>query len=504
MTIRPFAVTYPQLMNQGIALGFPTEELARLRQAYELAERLFDGHYRGQGVPFICHLVRTASIVLAERQPVEAVAAAMLHAIYLLPRLDGGWPRRPSERRRARLQRQVGADIETLIWEYDRLPWYAAGALETHLTRVVEYPPITRQLLIMRLANALEDHLDLGMAYRGAYPYRERIACTGAQTIELACRLGCDQLAAELEEAFQAHLAGSLPAVLGRGCSGSYALHKGTTGPLERAVVRIAKRVKRRVTVFHRQTAGRSGPMETRAPLAYDALQAFLELADWEEDPALQEAVTHCLDVQRRVGGEALRSQFTPNPHAEREVSEEALRALLEAGRTVSDITKDRSISNCIAFNFTSIRHSVMDREVASARQRVDRIVERKVRTLFREGRKLSIAKSGHFWYPPGGFMGWHTNERSPGWRLYINYADEPDKSFFRYRDPASGAIVTKSDRRWNVRLFKISSVDPLWHAIYSQTNRFSLGYYITPRLSLAGRVKRKLEKLVGRNGAHA
>jgi hypothetical protein len=34
-------------------------------------------------------------------------------------------------------------------------------------------------------------------------------------------------------------------------------------------------------------------------------------------------------------------------------------------------------------------------------------------------------------------------------------------------------------DKRWNIRIFKISRESPLWHAVYSGTNRFSLGYVI-------------------------
>jgi hypothetical protein len=497
MMPKTYAITYPQLLNQAIAQGLPETQLARLRQAYDVAERLSAGFYRGQGVPFICHLVRTASIVLAERQPVEAVMAAMLHATYLMRRFVEGLGGPLSERERERLRRQIGADVERMVWEYDRQPWYSARALEGHLAHLAEYSPITRQALVMHLANALEDYLDLGLVYRGTYPYQARIEAFGRQKIELARALGCDQLAQELEAVFRAHLEAALPASLKQNRINTYVLRNGP-GAFQRSVSNAAKRVKHTLQARFKTPAACNGRMRHAAPLDYDAPQAFIELADWENDPALQEAVTRCLEIQRRAGGDALRLGFTPNPRAEHEVSEEALRALIAAGRRVSDITKDRSISNCIAFNFGSIQKSVMDRDVAAARRRVDRIVAQKVRALFRDGRRLTIKKSGHFWYPPGGFMGWHTNERSPGWRLYINYADEPGKSFFRYRDPASGAIVTKTDRRWNVRLFKISSVDPLWHAIYSQTNRFSLGYYITPQLSLAGRAKRALGKWNG------
>jgi hypothetical protein len=70
--MRSFALTYPQLMNQAIAAALDTEAVVRLRATYELAERFADGVYRPQGEPFLCHLVRTASIVLAEGQPLPS------------------------------------------------------------------------------------------------------------------------------------------------------------------------------------------------------------------------------------------------------------------------------------------------------------------------------------------------------------------------------------------------------------------------------------------------
>ena len=50
------------------------------------------------------------------------------------------------------------------------------------------------------------------MAYRGVYPYRERLSSYGEQMVELADRLGHAQLAGELREAFGANLACRLPA----------------------------------------------------------------------------------------------------------------------------------------------------------------------------------------------------------------------------------------------------------------------------------------------------
>jgi hypothetical protein len=97
--------------------------------------------------------------------------------------------------------------------------------------------------------------------------------------------------------------------------------------------------------------------------------------------------------------------------------------------------------------------------------------------------------------------MTWHTNNAAPGWRIYITHAEEPGRSFFRYRDPASGEILTASDHEWDARAFRIDPELPFWHAIYSNTNRFSFGYIVYPHRPLrafAGRVKRLLARLLG------
>jgi hypothetical protein len=87
------------------------------------------------------------------------------------------------------------------------------------------------------------------------------------------------------------------------------------------------------------------------------------------------------------------------------------------------------------------------------------------------------LGLSGRIWYPRNGFMGWHTNSNNQGYRLYCTYARESDKSFFRYCDPITNEIVTSWDRQgWNFRIFRIDE-KLLWHCVYSETDRFSIGY---------------------------
>lgn len=90
--------------------------------------------------------------------------------------------------------------------------------------------------------------------------------------------------------------------------------------------------------------------------------------------------------------------------------------------------------------------------------------------------RKVSMTGSG-YWYPKGGFIGWHTNETNIGWRLYISYCEEPGNSYFRYRHPETHEIITSYDEEWMFRIFKITKSNPLWHCVYSNTNRYSIGF---------------------------
>lgn len=86
-----------------------------------------------------------------------------------------------------------------------------------------------------------------------------------------------------------------------------------------------------------------------------------------------------------------------------------------------------------------------------------------------------NIINSGLFYYPPTGYMGWHTNSEKPCKRVYIVYSD--GKSFFRYKD-AQDNIVTDWDKKGvDIKEFDIPEDDQLWHCIYSKGNRVSIGF---------------------------
>ena len=91
------------------------------------------------------------------------------------------------------------------------------------------------------------------------------------------------------------------------------------------------------------------------------------------------------------------------------------------------------------------------------------------------------VTSSGWFIYPPTGYMGWHTNYKKPCYRLYISYAFEHHKSFFRYLNPETNEIVTDyDDKGITIRKFFVPEKPPyFWHCVGSNCIRISLGYRI-------------------------
>lgn len=96
---------------------------------------------------------------------------------------------------------------------------------------------------------------------------------------------------------------------------------------------------------------------------------------------------------------------------------------------------------------------------------------------------KSSIQLSGMFLYPKdGGYMGWHTNSDAPCTRVYITHVEEGEKSFFRYR--LGGEYVTSWDKTgWNLRQFEVTKEQPLWHCVYAEVPRLSVGFRINRNL---------------------
>ena len=239
---------------------------------------------------------------------------------------------------------------------------------------------------------------------------------------------------------------------------------------------------------------GGSEPMRS----SYKSLpDDFCLLDELLEDEALLDAARACIDAQRDAGS-LDRFESAPPSEAQAAVSVEALQRILASGTDVHGISREDEISNVITFNAPNIDNAVTDAGIARRRAALDAIVGERLDRHLHLGVRHRIANSGHFWYPNTSYMGWHTNYRAPGWRVYLTHATEPGRSFFRYRDPVSGDVVTSHDRLWDVRLFRVDPARPFWHCIYSETDRFSFGYLIYtggPLYSLRRAFKRLLTK---------
>ena len=127
-----------------------------------------------------------------------------------------------------------------------------------------------------------------------------------------------------------------------------------------------------------------------------------------------------------------------------------------------------------------------------------------KIRSTLKNKYKGEVFVSGQFYYPPTGYMGWHTNAASPCERFYITWASEDKKSFFRYYDYENDEIITDyDDKGITVRQFNIPDRAPhLWHCVGSECDRLSIGFRVHCEVRLDLETYIELEKrLVGKDG---
>jgi (p)ppGpp synthase/HD superfamily hydrolase len=219
---REYALTSPQLILQAVQARYDATSLARLRHAHETAVRLFDGWYRAQGTPFLCHLVRTASITMAHGRSVDTVLAALLHAVYDYGIFRDGQVGGSTGAHRQEIRDVVGAEAEQRIFAYAKLDFDDPDVLRATARDYAGLSAEEKDVVLAVLANELEDFLDLQMVFRQGNDFRKRIERIGDPMKELAHVAGCAGLAGELEEAFRRSLEASIPEAVRSERSGAY------------------------------------------------------------------------------------------------------------------------------------------------------------------------------------------------------------------------------------------------------------------------------------------
>jgi (p)ppGpp synthase/HD superfamily hydrolase len=194
-----FAQNYPQLMNQAAASALSQADLLRLRQAFDFSQLVANGFYRAQGIPLLNHLVRTASIVLSQTSSIDAVITALLHASFVIDQFEGSTKSHNQEVKQKDIEKVFGSKASHLLLAYGKMGWYGKKEvrhyIDTHLTLTDE----VRVLLLIRLANELEDHMDFAMAYTQPSRIARRSLAYGTDCVDLARVLGFDSIANMLE-----------------------------------------------------------------------------------------------------------------------------------------------------------------------------------------------------------------------------------------------------------------------------------------------------------------
>ncbi|MGD9722669.1 MAG: glycosyltransferase [Pirellulales bacterium] len=199
-----YAQTNLQLYNQMLAAGRSEEDLRLVHDAYELAMRLFAGHYRGNGKPFLAHLVGVASILAAQNAAVDTIVAGLLHSVYMFGEFGDG-TRGITPRKRHRVREAAGDVAERIVTEYTTTHWNTATLADLK-DRSARLSLLESRVLEIKLADTLEDHLDHGLAYS---PLKSLVKDAANQnwTRELILTgqaAGFEQLARALDQTIQA------------------------------------------------------------------------------------------------------------------------------------------------------------------------------------------------------------------------------------------------------------------------------------------------------------
>ena len=205
-SVAQIAQTHLQLFQQMRSRGYSEAELAMVAKAYLVATQLFANRFRPCGRPFVAHLVGASAVLVWLQVPIQMVVAELLHAAYQ----EGDFPNSlegMTPRKRKDLTAAIGAEAEALVAAYTVGSRSLTGLLASH-ARFKEMSPFERDILLMQLANELDDYRDL--AGNHAANADERIAVIrqcGQQQVEMAEWLGRPELAQALRETYAESIA---------------------------------------------------------------------------------------------------------------------------------------------------------------------------------------------------------------------------------------------------------------------------------------------------------
>lgn len=196
-----YAQTNIQLYNQLVRDGYAPDDLVLIRRAHELAVQLFAGQYRPSGKTFMDHAIGTASIIHEVQGKPALTAAGLLHSAY--SNGDFGLSGRMSAGVRSRrVTDSAGSEVEVYVRRYNELPWSMRSAPEL-LDRIDGMTTVWRDVVSLRVANEVEDHLNGGTLYcYGAARHKQRLEQRHELLAGLAQRLGLPALQQAVDRVF--------------------------------------------------------------------------------------------------------------------------------------------------------------------------------------------------------------------------------------------------------------------------------------------------------------
>ena len=195
--------------------------------------------------------------------------------------------------------------------------------------------------------------------------------------------------------------------------------------------------------------------------------------------PTLAQAEVACRDLVREYV--ARRPGPAPAARSVADCDGHVLAGRIDDPAAWSDVSVRPELSDLVAMNGDRLAGDEAETELTAAQRAVAAAVEQELADRGWTSGRGPWAPSGHLWYPAASVLGWHTNVRVPGWRAYLSWVAEAGQSFFRYRDPSDGRIVTSWDQGLDLRLFPITVTEPLWHCVWAGVERHSFGYRLTP-----------------------
>lgn len=80
-------------------------------------------------------------------------------------------------------------------------------------------------------------------------------------------------------------------------------------------------------------------------------------------------------------------------------------------------------------------------------------------------------------YYPPGGFVGWHTNQNNSGHQFIFSWSEKGD-GYFQYYDKKNDEIIKLPDKAgWQCRHYHFGKEEPehCWHSAYTNVPRITV-----------------------------